>query len=78
MNVLEYLEARDTNVHALSIKAGISYGSLRRHVLEGRGLSVASAKKLQACTAGAIRAVDVLGLEDQPRLPKPRRTGTEG
>ena len=75
MNVQEYIESTGTNVHALALRAGISYGSLRKHVLEGRGLSLASAKKFEICTSGEISAVDALGLaEEQPRRPKRRKS----
>ncbi len=62
MTIAEYLEATETNLHQLSLLAGIAYGTLHRHVKHGGRLSVATAKKLETATQGRISAAAVLGV----------------
>ena len=61
MTVVEYLEAEGMSTHQLSLRARITYRTLRAHVRDGAPLGLDVAKRLEAYDP-RMSAAEILGL----------------
>jgi hypothetical protein len=58
------------SILALSKATGISYTTLHPHVRHGKAVSLETAKRLEAWSAGGIKAAEVLGIQDHASAPQ--------
>lgn len=61
MDLKAFLALGEFNLHQISQRTGIAYSTLANHVNHGKGVSVATAKKLEAFDH-RLSAATILGL----------------
>lgn len=70
MNVAQFLEATGLNLHQLSQRAGVNYGTLHAHHRHGKALGLKAARKLEAVIVegsdARMSAAEILGLATKP------------